>query len=162
MMCKSDYWKAIKNKCRDCRGDSRGDSVCQDMAGWGPCPLLPYRGNPKRRGPDGKMLPIYGIREIRRHLRQHCTFCMNRNPIYLCQDYTCPLNAIVIERRKQPKGDAIFRTSVRGGIKPLPDSDSPKTPLRDDTFSSNFAAPAIRAPTIPTEDNQNRARCIVP
>jgi len=146
MIPKSYHWKAIKMICRDCRGDSRDDSVCRDIAGWGPCPLFPYCGKAKRRGPDGKMLPIYSIKEMRRRWRRHCVFCMNGNPISHCQDHNCPAFPIVIEGRNQGKGDGFSGKASERRPEALSETDTPSKRITGSGFPSNIAASAYTTP----------------
>jgi len=122
MIPKNQHWEAIDMKCKDCRGDSKDDSVCRDVAGHGECPILVYRRQKRRRGPDGKMLPIYSKKEVRRREKRFCVICMNGNPISHCRDYTCPLYYIVREHLKRGKDDAFSNRANEGRTKPLTDT----------------------------------------
>jgi hypothetical protein len=100
IISKASIWKAIRDFCRECLGESKDDSICRNMGVHGECELYVYRGSPKRQGPDGQMLPEFRKPVVRRRVKSHCRLiCLNEHYEIrtMCVSIDCPLRKIAVK-----------------------------------------------------------------
>jgi hypothetical protein len=97
---KKVIWKALREYCKDCHGESVDDSVCQDMAVHGECELYVYKRRRRRQDANGMMLPIYKKPEVMRRIRGNCErICLNGYSTKMCSSPKCALYPIVNHRK---------------------------------------------------------------
>ncbi len=89
---KATLWRAIREKCLACVGTIGEIRECDCVS----CRLWPIRMGPRKstakKGPDGKMLPMFRKRALLRAIKRECVSCCgNAAPGVVCRSPRCAL-----------------------------------------------------------------------